>query len=121
MSSKKVLIVDDSTVTRLMIKKIIAEAKPDLEFIEFDTADKASTYLKSAESLDFVTLDQNMPGSLSGLDIAADIRKQFPNLKILLITANIQDAIRKQAENIGITFIEKPVSPEKILPFLGGL
>ncbi|TGL60326.1 response regulator [Leptospira ognonensis] len=121
MSSKKVLIVDDSTVTRLMIKKIIAESKPLIEFIEFDTADKAAIYLKTAESLDFVTLDQNMPGTLSGLDLAAEIRNQFPKVKVLLITANIQDAIRKQAESIGITFIEKPISPEKILPFLGGL
>lgn len=116
MSSKKVLIVDDSTVTRLMIKKIIAESKPLIEFIEFDTADKAAIYLKTAESL-----DQNMPGTLSGLDLAAEIRNQFPKVKVLLITANIQDAIRKQAESIGITFIEKPISPEKILPFLGGL
>ncbi len=121
MSSKKVLIVDDSTVTRLMIKKIISEAISGLDFIEFDSADKASEYLNSAEEIGFVTLDQNMPGTHSGLDFAEQIKKKQPSAKIVLITANIQDTIREGAAKLGIDFIEKPISAEKILPFLGHL
>jgi len=121
MSSKKVLIVDDSTVTRLMIKKIITESKPEFQFIEFDTADKASTYLETAEHVDLITLDQNMPGALSGLDLAEQIRNKLPLTKIILITANVQDAIRERAAKIKIDFIDKPISPEKLLPLLGGL
>lgn len=119
MSQKKALIVDDSTVTRLMIRKIILDKYPDWEILEADSADAAKIMLNDHQNIDFFSLDQNMPGELSGLDLAEQIRKNYGNTKIVLITANIQDAIKNRAKSIGIDFVEKPVSPEKIIPHLG--
>jgi two-component system chemotaxis response regulator CheY len=121
MSSKKRLVVDDSTVTRLMIKKIISETKLDCEFIEADSADKAKTILEGIADLHFATLDQNMPGTLTGLDLAEHMIAKFPSTKTILITANIKDSIRNRASSLGIGFIEKPISPEKLTPHLGSL
>ncbi|GBF51502.1 response regulator receiver domain protein [Leptospira ryugenii] len=118
MSAKKALIVDDSTVTRLMIKKIIGELPLDCEFTESDSADKAKDILNGISQLDFATIDQNMPGTLTGLELASIVKQKFPDAKVALITANIQDAIRNQAAAINIDFIEKPISPEKLTPFI---
>lgn len=118
MSQKKALIVDDSTVTRLMIRKIILEKNPDWDILEASSADDAKTLLKGHLDIDFFTLDQNMPGNLSGLDLAEDLKKNYKNTKVVLITANIQDAIKNRAKTIGIDFVEKPVTPEKIIPLL---
>lgn len=119
MSQKKALIIDDSTVTRLMIRKIILDKYPNWEILEADTADAAKTVLTKDQNIDFFSLDQNMPGTLSGLDLAEELRKTYKNTKIVLITANIQDAIKNRAKSIGIDFVEKPVTAEKIIPHLG--
>lgn len=119
MSQKKALIIDDSTVTRLMIRKIILDKYPNWEILEADTADAAKTVLTKHQNIDFFSFDQNMPGTLSGLDLAEDLRKTYKNTKMVLITANIQDAIKNRAKLIGIDFVEKPVTAEKIIPHLG--
>ncbi|TGL39126.1 response regulator transcription factor [Leptospira perdikensis] len=119
MSQKKALIVDDSTVTRLMIRKIILDNFPDWEILEASTADDAKTVVTEHRNIDFFSLDQNMPGTLSGLDLAEELRKSYKNTKMVLITANIQDAIKNRAKSIGIDFVEKPVTAEKIIPHLG--
>lgn len=118
MSQKKALIVDDSTVTRLMIRKIILDKYPDWEILEASSADDAKSLLKDHRDFDFFTLDQNMPGNLSGLDLAEDLKNNYKVAKIVLITANIQDAIKNRAKSIGIDFVEKPVTSEKIIPHL---
>ncbi|PJZ81509.1 response regulator transcription factor [Leptospira meyeri] len=118
MSQKKALIVDDSTVTRLMIRKIILDKYPEWEILEASSADDANTLLSENQDVDFFTLDQNMPGTLSGLDLAEELKKNYKDTKIILITANIQDAIRNRAKTIGIEFVEKPVTAEKIIPHL---
>ncbi|MCT8334380.1 response regulator [Leptospira sp. 85282-16] len=118
MSQKKALIVDDSTVTRLMIRKIILDKYPEWDILEASSADDAKTLLSDHQDIDFFTLDQNMPGNLSGLDLAEDLKKNYKNTKVVLITANIQDAIKNRAKTIGIDFVEKPVTAEKIIPHL---
>ncbi|XDD54047.1 response regulator [Leptospira sp. WS4.C2] len=118
MSPKKALIVDDSTVTRLMIRKIILEKYPDWEILEASSADDAKSILTDHQDIDFFSLDQNMPGTLSGLDLAEDLKKNYKLSKIVLITANIQDAIKNRAKSIGIDFVEKPVTADKIIPHL---
>lgn len=118
MSQKKALIVDDSTVTRLMIRKIISEKRPNWEILEAESADQAKSILPEHPDIDLFSLDQNMPGSLSGLDLAQSLKTEYPNSKIVIITANIQDAIKNRAKDLGITFIEKPVTADKILPII---
>lgn len=118
MSSKKALIVDDSTVTRMMIRKIITGYAGDWEIVEADSGDKANSLLDTLDDLFIATIDQNMPGTLSGLDIASIIKTKFPKTKIAMVTANIQDAIRNQAAALSIDFIEKPVTEGKIISFL---
>jgi len=118
MSQKKALVVDDSTVTRLMIRKIISEKHPNWEILEAESADKAKSILPDHPDIDLFSLDQNMPGTISGLDLAENLKSNYPNSKIVLVTANIQDAIKNRAKDMGIDFVEKPVTPEKIIPLL---
>ena len=117
--SKIALVVDDSTVTRMMVKKILTDRNEGWEFLEADSADKAMTLIPTIQQLDLATIDQNMPGEKTGLDFAEELKKAFPKTKITMITANIQDAVRKRADAVGVLFIEKPVSVEKINNLLG--
>lgn len=114
---KKVLIVDDSTLSRLMIKEIIVSVYSDWECIQAASADKAIAACKDHQ-FDFITLDLNMPGR-SGFDAVPEIKASQKNAKVALLTANIQSIVKQQATDLGLLFIPKPIHEKDILDFIG--
>lgn len=113
----KCLVVDDSKMSRMMLKKIISTAHPDWEILEAcdgkDALDKAE-----GEDLGIILLDYNMP-IMEGGEAAKILRPQFPNAKIAFLTANIQDAIKKLAIELKVDFIAKPITEDKVLQYVG--
>jgi len=100
MSQNTILIVDDSRLSRMLLVTIIRQAHPDWKIIEAESGDDAMAKSDS-ESITYMTLDYNMPG-MDGLTLASKMRERFPTARISLLTANIQHAICKKAEEIGI-------------------
>lgn len=62
---------------------------------------------------DFITMDVNMP-NMSGIDAAEKILRAHPGVRIVLITANMQEPVRRRATEMGMGFAEKPVSEESV-------
>ncbi|PCJ16250.1 MAG: response regulator [Gammaproteobacteria bacterium] len=122
MSSRlTMLIVDDSQVSRMMIKAIVHEAMPDWDVIEAGNAQEAVEQLEqSVGGVDYISMDMNMPG-IDGLTIIPTIKEKCPDAKIALLTANIQDSVRAKAEQLGVQFITKPITEDKIIPFISGI
>jgi len=112
---KKVLIVDDSMVSRMMIKEILVSRYPDWECIQAASADKAIEACQNTQ-FDYITLDLNMPGR-SGLDAAPEIISNQNGARIALLTANIQAATRQKASELGLIFVAKPINEDSILAF----
>jgi CheY-like chemotaxis protein len=115
--TKKVLIVDDSMVSRLMIKEIISTAYPEWDFVQAANADVAVKACQS-EQFDLITLDLNMPGR-TGLEAAPEILDSQKNARIALLTANIQSAVKEKALNLGLEYVAKPITVDRILEFVG--
>lgn len=116
--SKKILIVDDSRVSRMMVRTFIASSRPDWQIIEADNASDALTLVEAVRP-GYMTLDVNMPG-ISGLEAAEKLVKDFPGTCIVLLTANAQDAVKNRAQELGIGFAPKPINREtvdKVLEF----
>lgn len=114
---KSVMIVDDSLVSRMMLKTIISELEPEWEIVEAANAEQALRLAEERESFDILTLDMNMPGK-DGLSIAPNLLDKFPDAKIALLTANIQDSVRNKASAMGLVFIPKPITEEKMEQFI---
>jgi len=114
--NKTVLVVDDSRMARMMIKKIILSHYPDWEMLEAQSA-KEALQLSEGKSIDIMTLDLNMPG-MDGLDLGAEMRKRFPNADISLVTANIQEAVQQKASDERLTFVPKPITEERIMGYI---
>jgi len=117
MSGKTVLLVDDSRVARMMTRRLIEVDRPGWT-VEAVSGEDALDKLAQSKP-DFVVLDVNMPG-IGGLETARRMREQAPALPITLLTANIQDPVRHQAEDLGVGFLAKPVRPEELQAFLSG-
>ncbi len=54
---------------------------------------------------------------MNGSDLAVKLRKKFPLANIAMVTANVQDAVRKRAEEVGAEFIGKPITEDEIMRF----
>ena len=106
------LIVDDSRMSRMLIRAIIVDTRPNWRIIEASTGDE-SVKLVDEHLPDFVSMDVNMPG-ISGLEAAGRIRIRHPEIKIVLCTANIQESTREAATKVGIHFVPKPITAATI-------
>lgn len=108
----KLMIVDDSNVSRLMIRGRFAALQPDWEVIEAASGDEAVKLVASTKP-DFMTMDVNMPG-ISGFEAAEVILKENPKVRIAILTANIQGASREKAQQLEVKFVQKPATQAAI-------
>jgi CheY-like chemotaxis protein len=109
---KKILIVDDSRVSRLLSRQIILSMHADWIIEEAPTGEDAIAKLDTF-SPDLILLDVNMPG-MGGFAAAEKIREKNRSAIITLLTANVQDATRARASAAGVNFAEKPITEERI-------
>ncbi|MCK5828920.1 MAG: response regulator [Methylococcales bacterium] len=112
----KCLVVDDSKMSRMILKKIIGKAHPDWDVYEASDGQEAIEMAKNKQ-LDVVLLDYNMP-IMNGGEAAKILRPQFPNIKMAFLTANMQAALEELAIQLKIDFIPKPITEEKILLYI---
>jgi CheY-like chemotaxis protein len=118
MTSHTILVVDDSRVSRMLVRAIIDHADKQAQVIEASNGEEALSKIEATQ-ITIAILDLNMPG-MDGLVLATKLLERFSELKIGLLTANIQDIVRQKAEELGITFIPKPITEERILGFING-
>ncbi|WP_371809260.1 response regulator transcription factor [Aquabacterium sp. A08] len=108
----RLLVVDDSRVSRMIIKGKVASLRPDWEVFEATTGDEALALAPQLRP-DFVTMDVNMPG-ISGFEAAERLRALLPEARIAMLTANIQESSRERAAGMGVKFVQKPVTEAAI-------
>ncbi|MDO9191489.1 MAG: response regulator [Undibacterium sp.] len=111
-TNKKLLIVDDSKVSRMVIRARILDVQPDWQITEAASGDEA-VELIDKDTPDFCTMDINMPGML-GTDAAEQILAKHPSVRIVIFSANIQETFQNRASSIGAIFVAKPVTERSI-------
>lgn len=114
-----ILVVDDSRVSRLLSRQFILESHPDWIIEEASSGEEALTKLDSVHP-DLILLDVNMPG-MGGLAAVTAIHAVHPKVPICLLTANVQDATREKAHQLGVNFAEKPITEARIRQVLSVL
>lgn len=110
--AKSVLVVDDSRVSRMLIKSLLLASQPQWTITEAISGDQ-SLILAQAQSFDYCTMDINMPG-MPGTEAAEQLLKMQPAMRIALFSANIQDAQRTRAVQLGVSFVAKPVTEKSV-------
>jgi CheY-like chemotaxis protein len=107
-----VLVVDDSRVSRLMARQFIQSKRPAWQVEEAGTGEEALGKVGAAQPA-LILIDVNMPG-MGGLAAAEQLRTLCPDARISLVTANVQNATRARAEELGVGFMEKPITEARI-------
>jgi len=98
MEETKVIVVDDHGLFRLMLKMIFQTDYPDICFVGEANCGKALFMLPSLADADLVLLDVNLP-DISGVEVARRLRRDYPDLKILAISAeNTAETVKEMIE-----------------------
>jgi DNA-binding response OmpR family regulator len=110
---KKILIVDDEEILRMLI----TDTLEDLDVI-IETAEDGRIALEKLNQTDYdlVLLDYMMP-ELSGIEVLERLSKEKKNrMTILMLSAKAQESDRTKALEAGVkNFIPKPFSPLELL------
>ncbi|MBA3988851.1 MAG: chemotaxis protein CheY [Idiomarina sp.] len=106
--SMKILIVDDFSTMRRIIKNLLR----DLGFSNIEEADDGTTALPMLQSgdFDFVVTDWNMPG-MQGIDLLRAIRAddELKDTPVLMVTAEAKREQIIEAAQAGVNgYIVKP-------------
>ena len=97
----RVLVVDDHADVRFLVRAILDDAAPAVEYAgEAATAQDAVAAVEALEP-DVVVLDARMP-AVDGFEAAAMLLERRPGLPILLCSAIVDDEIRSRAAEAGI-------------------
>ncbi|HRH43252.1 MAG TPA: response regulator [Pyrinomonadaceae bacterium] len=111
----KILIVDDSSMSRRILRRILESVGHKVVEASEGTAGLELFFL---EKPDLVFLDLTMR-DMYGLDVLANLREINPAICVIIASADIQDSTREMVTSAGANaFINKPLSPEKVLEVL---
>jgi len=94
-------IVDDQDDVRTLIRMIITAANGNL-FVKGDAADGFDALARVEElDPDVIVLDEMMPG-MNGIEVARAIASRRPGQMMILCSAYLDDALRREAADAGI-------------------
>ena len=111
----KLLIVDDSSITRKIIKAVADVLQMETEEAQ-DGIEALEILSKKYKEINLVLLDWNMP-EMSGYDVLVNIKSndKFKNIPVMMVTtegqkSNIVAAVRAGAVN----YLTKPFTVEEL-------
>jgi two-component system, chemotaxis family, chemotaxis protein CheY len=110
--SKRVLVIDDSGLTRRNLRNMLERAG----FIVSEAPDgMAALERYFVDKPDVVFLDLVMTG-MYGLDVLTKLRELDSDARVVVISADIQTPTREAAEAAGASaFLNKPVDEREVL------
>jgi two-component system, cell cycle sensor histidine kinase and response regulator CckA len=106
-----ILIAEDDPLVRNMIRAIIQ--RQGYSFLVAADGSEAMTLSREyPDEIHMLLTDVKMP-KMNGLDLAREIVKQRPGIRVLVISGEGSHEIRKA--NIALPFLRKPFTPKPLL------
>ncbi|MBN1780305.1 response regulator [bacterium] len=105
-TKKKILIVDDEEDLTWSISKGLARECDTLEIMCANSGNKALDIL-AGQMIDLMVTDLRMPG-MSGAELISKVKDQYPEVKVIVMTAYSHLVNLAQNSGKSILIIEKP-------------
>ena len=103
---RKVLLVDDEVVVRMVVADALGDA--GFTLLEAGTGAEALRLLEETPDIALLLTDIGLPGGMNGRQLARHVRSSRPDLGIIFMTGYDEDAAGGSAELTGIEIIAKP-------------
>jgi len=109
----RVLIVDDSSTIRSIVRKILSASRFAMQCHEAEEGAGALDQLRKG-SFGMVFLDYNMPG-LNGIETLSEIKRKTPNVAVVMMSSQLDESLTARARGAGaLAFLKKPFFPADI-------
>ena len=116
----RTLVVDDSAFMRNILKKILSSTNKYVVVGEASNGKEAIEKVKELKP-DLITMDIVMP-EMDGIEATRRIKKEFPDIKIVMCTSVDQEKKMIEAIEAGADgYIVKPFQAQKVLEQLNKL
>ena len=110
----QILIADDHAIVREGLKQIVAE-ESDMRVTGEASNSKEVFEIITKQNYDIVILDINMPGK-SGLDLLKDLKVQFPDLPVLILSMYAEEQYGIRALKAGASgYLRKASAPNELV------
>jgi len=118
MLQTRICITDDSEIFCLGVRTIL-EATKKFEIVENNSSGELLEYLKNCPELPHILLLDvkfKKMGSLNGLEIAAIVKQNYPEINIIILTSFDESDILKKALEVGVNgFLTKESVSDELL------
>lgn len=117
-SASVVLVAEDETLIRMMAADMLADA--GFTVVEAASSDEALAALRvHAGHVATLFTDIDMPGGMTGLELARAARREWPGIAIL-VTSGLHQPLARDLPPGG-RFIPKPYRPEHVIAHIHAL
>jgi len=117
MARQRILILDDEQDILEIYQEILARLPSQPDIITIDNGGQAINLLES-QPFNLLLLDLRMP-QMDGFQVLAIVRRKFPSLRIVVMTAAQDEQFRARAYAMGIDlYLEKPKTGKEIINFV---
>jgi CheY-like chemotaxis protein len=109
--SKRLLLVEDEFLIRLLIAECLSEAGFDV--VEAEDGDAAILLMDQPEAFDLLITDIQMPGQTDGNAVATLAKQRYPGLPVIYASGR-PETLRNEVRDCD-AFVSKPFAPSAIL------
>ncbi|WP_349628661.1 response regulator [Bradyrhizobium sp. JYMT SZCCT0180] len=106
-----VLVVEDEMMLRMRVVDMVEDA--GYVPVEAVDADEAMTILRSRSDIALMLTDVQMPGSMNGLQLAHAVRENWPPIKIILASGQLN--LSDSDIPLDSRFFGKPLQSDEII------
>lgn len=115
----KVLILEDEESIRGFVT--INLKRHGMEVVEATDGESALSMIRQERNVDIALLDVMLP-TISGLQVCQELRREFPRMGIIMLTAKSQDEDKVKGLELGADdYITKPFSPVELIARINAL
>ncbi|MDA8089661.1 MAG: response regulator [Nitrospiraceae bacterium] len=112
--TKNILLVDDEKAFLLSLSEGLSSCEENFKVFTADNGRCALNVLKNGPRIDVLVTDLKMP-EMDGFELLQNISKDFPEIRVIVLTAFITPDIEGQIRAIGdYACMEKPLEFEEL-------
>ncbi|HRX31436.1 MAG TPA: response regulator [Tenuifilaceae bacterium] len=119
LTGKRVLVVEDDTVSRIFLREVLLSTNADVNFVR--SGYEANKFMTENSAPHLVFMDVRLP-DIDGIDLAEEIIRKNPEVKVIVETAYAIPGIKERCEGKGIHgLIYKPINQEQLISLIQNL
>ncbi len=119
MAGKRVLVVEDEAIIRLILSETLADE--GFQVIEAGTGDEAAELIDGPDGFDLLVTDIQMPGTLDGIAVGEHARRRHADIPVVYMTGRPDSMTRLMALGPRDAVLLKPYGPRDVMAVIDRL